>query len=124
MKVEDTLYMRRFPVTVETECRNIDKIYPLKQEIAARIYDLAGGFPIIRRIIVFGSSVTPKCGIDSDIDICIDADVSDGLKVYEMQKDVGEICGWNCDIIMYSDAGKTLRETLEREGVVIYEQSA
>ena len=121
MKVEDTLTMRRFPITVDTTCKNIDRIYPLKQRQVSEICRRAEGFPIIRRIIVFGSSTTPKCHIDSDLDLCIDADVSDGMKVFEMQKAIGETCGWNCDIIMYSSMGGALRETVRKEGVVVYE---
>ena len=121
MKVEDTLTMKRFPVTVKTECKNIDRIYPLKQSQVAKIYSQAGHFPIIRRIIVFGSSVTPRCHIDSDLDICVDADTSDGMKIFEMQKAIGDACDWNCDIVMYADTGSSLKETVNREGVVIYE---
>ena len=121
MNVDDTLTLRRFPVTVETDCKNIDRIYPLKQKQISEIYKKAALFPIIRKITVFGSSVTAKCNVDSDLDLCIDADTTNGLKIYEMQKAFGEACDWNCNIVMYSDIGNTLRETVLREGVVIYE---
>lgn len=121
MRVEDTLKMQRFPVTVKTKCKNISRVYPLKQKQVAEIFDRASGFDIIRRIFVFGSSVTSKCNIDSDLDLCIDADTSDGMKVYEMQRAFGEACAWNCDILMYSNIGKTLRDTVQKEGVIIYE---
>lgn len=121
MRVEDTLSLKQFPVTVATECKNINRIYPIKQRQVAAIYDRARDFDIIRKIIIFGSSVTAKCNIDSDLDMCIDADISDGLKVYDMQKAMGEICNWNCDILMYANIGEALRETVQKEGVVIYE---
>ena len=121
MSVEDTLTMKRFPVTVAGDCKNLDRIYPLKQRQVAEIYNRAKNFGKIRRIIVFGSSVTPKCHIDSDLDLCIDADTTDGLSVFQMQKAIGEACDWRCDIVMYPDIGNTLRETIHREGVVIYE---
>lgn len=35
-----------------------------------------------------------KCNINSDLDICIDADTSDGMKIYNMQKEIGDICNW------------------------------
>ena len=93
----------------------------MKQKQVAAIYDRARDFDIIRKIIIFGSSVTAKCNIDSDLDMCIDADTSNGLKVYEMQKAFGEVCDWNCDILMYQNIGPKLRDTVQREGVVIYE---
>ena len=99
MRVEDTLTMRRFPVTVKTDCKNIDRIYPLKQKQVSEICSRAGQFDIVRKIYVFGSSVTPRCTIDSDLDLC----------------------GWNCDIVMYENIGSALRETVKGEGVVVYE---
>ncbi len=124
MQAEDTLALTKFPVTVATDCKTISRIYPLKQQQVSRIYALAGSYPIVRKIIVFGSSVTPRCTVDSDLDLCVDADVSDGMKVFELQKAIGEVCEWNCDILMYANIGSSLRETVLKEGVVIYEQSA
>lgn len=124
MQVKDTLSMKDFPVVVKTDCKNIRHVYPLKQRTVARLYEAALNHEVIRRIYVFGSSVTGRRNIDSDLDICIDADVSDGMKIYHMQKEIGDICDWNCDIVMYSNIGERLRKTIREEGVVIYEQSA
>jgi len=121
MTVEDSLTMKRFPVTVRTDCKNIDRIYPLKQRQVSKIYDRAKEHEIVRKIFVFGSSVTPKCTVDSDLDLCIDADVSDGMKVYNLQKAIGDACDWNCDMLMYANIGDTLKETIQKEGVIIYE---
>ncbi len=121
IRAEETVALQRFPVVVKTDCKNIDRIYPLKQKQVSEICSLASRFPAVRKIVVFGSSVTPKCNIDSDLDLCIDADISDGLKIYEIQNAIGKICDWNCDIIMFSNMGNTLRETIQREGVVVYE---
>lgn len=121
MIAKDTLDLKRFPLVVSSECQNIRCIYPLKQKQVAQIYDEVKKSDIVRRAIVFGSSVTGKCHIGSDLDICIDADVSDGMKVYELQKIIGTICDWNCDILMYSNLGSRLKKTIDAEGVVIYE---
>lgn len=50
MNVDDTLTLRRFPVTVETDCKNIDRIYPLKQKQISEIVKRAGLFPIVRKL--------------------------------------------------------------------------
>lgn len=121
MQVKDTLKIKDFPVVVRTDCKNIHRIYPLKQRTVAKIYEVALNHKVIRKIYIFGSSVTGRCNIDSDLDICIDADTSDGMKIYHMQKEVGEICDWNCDIVMYSNIGERLKKTIQEEGVVIYE---
>lgn len=124
MNTYDTLKMKSFPVVVDSDCETINRIYPLKQRIVDELHKKAADFDIVKKIYIFGSSVTPRCHIDSDIDICIDADTSDGIKVFELQKTVGDICDWNCDILMYSNIGSILKETIDKEGVVIYEQSA
>ena len=124
MQVKGTLKMKDFPIVVKTDCKNIRRIYPLKQKTVAELYKVAPKYGIIRRIYVFGSSATGRCNIDSDLDTCIDADISDGMKIYDMQKEVGDICDWNCDIVMHSNIGERLKRTIQEEGVVIYEQSA
>ena len=121
MSVEETLALKTFPVIVNTECKNINRIYPTKQRQVAAIYSCAREFDIIHRIYIFGSSVTAKCNFDSDLDICIDADVSDGMKVYDMQKAFGDACEWNCDMLMLANIGQGLRDTVQNEGVIIYE---
>ena len=122
MTARDTLSLRQFPIVVHSECKNISHIYPLKQNAVAKVYSVASASDIVKKVYIFGSSVTGKCHIGSDLDICIDADVSDGKKVYDLQKDIGEICNWNCDILMFSNMGNKLKETVQKEGVVIYEQ--
>ena len=121
MTVEETLSLERFPVTIQTDCPNIERIYPLKQRQVSEISKCAKQFDVVKRIIIFGSSVTPRCNVDSDLDICVDADTSDGMKVYEVEKAIGDICDWNCDIIIFSNVGQSLRTTVQNEGVVIYE---
>lgn len=124
MEVKDTLKMTYFPVIVKTGCKNICRIYPLKQKTVAKLFDAALNHNIIEKIYIFGSSVTGRCNIDSDLDICIDADVSDGMKIYHMQKEIGDICNWNCDIVMYSNIGERLKKVIQEEGVIVYERSS
>lgn len=124
MEVKDTLNLTSFPIIVKTDCKNIYRIYPLKQKAVAKLHDIAIEYKEIKTVYIFGSSVTSKCNIDSDLDICIDADVSDGMKIYDMQKRMGDVCEWNCDILMYSNLGNKMKDTIHKEGVVIYEQSA
>lgn len=121
MKAKDTLNMRWFPKVVQSDCRAIRKIYPLKQKQVSGIYEVVKNRPEVRRVFIFGSSVTGRCHVGSDLDICIDADVSDGMRIYDLQSKIGTICDWNCDILMYNNIGQKLKNTIEQEGVVIYE---
>ena len=124
MTAKETVNMRTFPVVVDTKCKTISRIYPLKQAEVASIYDAVQGFDIVKKVYVFGSSTTGRCHVGSDLDICIEADTSDGMKVFDLQKEIGDICNWNCDIVMYGSIGNRLKNTVQQEGVIIYEHTA
>ena len=55
-----------FPVIVNTSCKNIDRIFPSKHQIVADICKIAPQYKEIKRLYIFGSSVTPDCNKDSD----------------------------------------------------------
>lgn len=116
--------LKIFPVVVNVHYPNVQYIYPLKQKLAAQVRETVSQYKSIRKVWIFGSSVTNRCNIDSDLDICIDFFTTNGMEIYEIQNKVGNLCNWNCDILVYSNLGKFLKNTIEKEGVVIYEQSA
>jgi len=49
--------------------QNITRIFPTQQADVGRMIDVCKNDPNIRKIIIFGSSVTPLCNPWSDIDI-------------------------------------------------------
>lgn len=80
MEVKDTLNLTCFPIVVKTDCKNIYCVYPLKQKVVAELYNIALKYEEIRKIYIFGSTVTGRCNIESDLDICIDADGTGGYR--------------------------------------------
>ena len=48
---------------------NCEKIHPLQQQKVKKIYDAASGNPIVNEIIIFGSSISSKCHLGSDVDV-------------------------------------------------------
>ncbi|SFI01167.1 Nucleotidyltransferase domain-containing protein [Selenomonas ruminantium] len=48
---------------------NRNRIFPTQQEAVAEMIEVCKKIPNIRKIIIFGSSVTPECNPWSDIDI-------------------------------------------------------
>ena len=68
--------MAVFPKVVEGD--NILKyVFPTKQKDVQKAIALAKEDLRIRRLIVFGSAITIKCGMISDIDFAIDADITE-----------------------------------------------
>ena len=61
-----------FPLIVQGD-ENLKYVFPSKQSDVLKAISLAKLDERINRLIVFGSAVTMRCGINSDIDIAIDA---------------------------------------------------
>lgn len=123
LTVEALKNLSVFPIIVQTDCKKIYRVYPLKQRMAAEVYDIAKKYPEVRKVYLFGSAVTNKCHRDSDLDVCVDMVTEDGMKEYDLNREIGDACNWDCDILMYRHIGSKLRNQIEEEGVVIYEQS-
>ena len=48
---------------------NCEKIHPLQQKKVRRIIDAVSQDPRVKEILIFGSSVTSRCHIGSDVDV-------------------------------------------------------
>ena len=107
---------------VRPPVRNLDRIHRRKRETVRDCVGIATRNEGIRRMIIFGSSVTDQCGENSDLDICLD--IAGGAKkraVFESVADMSVLCGGACDILIYSRLSEPLKGTIERKGVVVYE---
>ena len=45
------------------------RVHPWQQSYVARVYNIAKDIPTIKRLILFGSSISPFCTMYSDLDI-------------------------------------------------------
>lgn len=54
--------------------KNIHRIFPTQQTEIAKMIEVCKKIPNIKRIIIFGSSVTAQCNPWSDIDIYFDTE--------------------------------------------------
>lgn len=67
----------RFPLVVDGD-QSLRNIFPSKQADTQKAVALAQADRRIRRLIVFGSAVTMRCGTASDLDLAVDApDISE-----------------------------------------------
>jgi len=60
-----------FPIIVDSDFKDINRIHPLKQKAIAAIHDAIEDDADIKQAIVFGSSTNLKCNLQSDIDLYI-----------------------------------------------------
>lgn len=51
---------------------NLDRINPIKRDIVADILSKVDGYPYLKKMVIFGSSIRNDCRKDSDIDIALE----------------------------------------------------
>lgn len=59
-------------ICVDHPFKNCDKVYPFQQKKVAKLIDAMKSDANIKRIIIFGSSVTDRCHAGSDVDVFVE----------------------------------------------------
>lgn len=104
--------------------KNLDMINKLKINQVEKCIEAVKNYPKIKRLIIFGSSVTDKCDEESDLDICFDVTGSTkGVEMYHLLKDIGKACDYNYDYLTYSKTNGRIKKEIDEKGVVVYELS-
>ncbi len=104
-----------FKVYLKKPFMNAEHIHPLQQENVAEIVKDFSADPNIVKVIIFGSSVTRKCHIGSDIDfyvVPIDPELLNGRHRFSFKYD-----RWTPEMV----DERMLNEILTT-GVVVYER--
>lgn len=103
-----------FNITIKNPFLNCDKIYPIQQ---LRVANLLENFKLdanVNNVIIFGSSITNTCCIDSDLDVYLE--LKKDKKVHINKLDY-ELDLWN----NYTVSEELLNEIIDK-GVVVYER--
>ena len=82
----------------------------------------ACGYPVVSRVIIFGSSVRSDCSEDSDIDICLVTDYGcENGDYFNIYSNLEIIMDDLCDIFSSRMLSAALREEIIKKGVCVYE---
>lgn len=101
---------------------NLNSINSIKRPIVEDICNIVKESGIVKRLFVFGSSVTNECSEDSDIDLCLDTDYADAnVNLIRLYQKIGKACDFDCDILKYNKLGAGLKSEVDRKGVVVYD---
>ncbi len=110
--------------------QNSHSINPLKRDIITNIVAAAQNEPMVRKIIIFGSSIRDDCRADSDVDICIDwkqdcYDSEGVLKPFtiSMRRKISALTKGHADVVNYDYLKGTYIEDAVKNGVIVYEQN-
>ncbi len=103
---------------------NTSSISKIKRATVENMIKVAQENSDIRRMIVFGSSVTDRCTESSDIDLCLDIDCDiKSISLYHTLSKMGKLCDFNYDILFYDRVKGHIKEEIDEKGVVVYELS-
>ncbi len=99
------------------------RIHPIQMDKIQRIIIELDKSHIVKRAIVFGSSVTDECKPGSDLDLCIDINCSSrDMRLYDLTNRIQKICEYNCDLLIYDNIldDSPIKREIDSKGVDIY----
>ena len=103
-----------FKVVRKKKFKNIDHIHPIQQENIERILEVLKTFNSVKKVVVFGSSVTSRCTYDSDIDLYVELTKDENVKKYNIETPVDFWTNYNVE--------PSIMEEINRTGVVVYDR--
>lgn len=105
---------RRWKVCVDTPFENCERVYPIQQRKVRELLDDVTADPSVRRVIVFGSSVTQRCHQGSDVDVYVELD--------ENRNPVHKLHEFAFDLWTNFTADDRLKAEIGKKGVVVYDR--
>ncbi|MGL5675188.1 MAG: nucleotidyltransferase domain-containing protein [Cellulosilyticaceae bacterium] len=104
-------------------------IYPTQLQAVKELISRAKNLPSIQYLVLFGSSITPACGHESDIDLLVIADQFD--EEYSLLTPLRKGISKPMDIIpetlshfkRCAQEGNTIYNEILQKGIVIYERT-
>lgn len=107
-------HSNEWKICINNPFNNCEKIYPIQQKKVKKLIDDISVDKNITKIIIFGSSVTDRCNIGSDVDIYVESKKNKiKLKnVYDFEYDL-----WTNNTV-----DKRLFDEINKKGVIVYER--
>ena len=112
--------MQVFPVVTAGDAA-LRYVFPTKQRDVQEAIDLAKSDGRIVRLILFGSAVTLRCGVTSDIDLAIDAPEASEEEFLKIAHGFYRSIKSEVDVIHYNYIRNSLlKEEIDTKGVCVY----
>lgn len=103
---------KEYKICIQKPFKNCQKIYPIQQKKVRALLDELEQNKNVNKVIIFGSSVTNRCHIGSDIDIYVDLNKNSNplTRQYDFEYDL-----WNNFTV-----DERLKNEINKKGVVVY----
>ena len=113
------MYPVRFNVLddCKTEAFDMSRVHPLKQREVLKIYNTLSGVDKVESVVVFGSALSMKCNIESDLDLVITVtNTCTDIQRNNIDILIQEATDWDCDILWgdHIDLTDRIYEDVER----------
>lgn len=96
-------------------------IFPTKQRAAQEAIEIAKKNDKIQRLIIFGSAVTPCCGMTSDLDLAIDAPDLSEDSFLKIARQFYCAIDSELDVVHYNEIRNSLlKKEIDEKGVSVY----
>ena len=99
-------------ICIDDPFENCDKVYPIQQRKVRELIDDITACADVREIRIFGSSITERCHIGSDVDIYVNAGNSNGL--------INQAHDFEFDLWTNETADDRLKKEIMDKGVKVY----
>ena len=118
--IEDYIKVEQFYLTntskqfevVSKPFKNANKIHPVQQNNVLKIIEELSKYDEVKKIIVFGSSVTNRCNYESDLDIYVELTKEKNVKTYSVDVSV--------DFWTNFTVEPPMMEEINNNGVLVY----
>lgn len=107
--------IEKWNIVIKEPFMNCDRIYPLQQRKISELIAYLKDNKNVQKIIIFGSSVTSRCNINSDVDIYVELKEKENLL-----KD--KYFNFLYDLWTNFDVDDRLYNEIQKKGVVVYEK--
>ena len=103
--------------------QNLDRINIIKRNMVKQSVEIASKCSDIERVVVFGSSVREDCHEDSDIDFCFYVSKGHNKRTFNAAlREICAACGYLADTLRADLLQGTILDTIQNEGVVVYDR--
>ncbi|MCI8424884.1 MAG: helix-turn-helix domain-containing protein [Adlercreutzia sp.] len=102
----------RWRICVDRPFKNCDRVYPIQQKKVRSLLDDVARDPALKRVVIFGSSVTQRCHQGSDVDVYVE--------MSEDRSPVSALHDFAFDLWTNYTADDRLKAEIERNGVEVY----
>lgn len=108
--------MQSWRVCIKEPFQNCEHVYPIQQSRVKELIRILGNDENVKRMLVFGSSVTDNCHIDSDVDVYVEL-------VEDKTCSIREFVDFAYDLWTNYNVDSRLKDEILKTGVPVYERN-